>query len=89
MAAQLMATNSPLARGDLLMDRPGKQLLAGAAGAEQHDRDVGAGDPLDGADHLDHFRAAGEQGAHRSRIAAGRLQPAVFRLDLMRDGRRG
>ncbi len=34
----------------------GEQFLAGAAGAEQHDAHIGAGDALDHARHFQHFR---------------------------------
>ena len=48
MAAQLMATNGPLARGESWCSERGHQLLAGAALAEQEHGGVGGGRPLDG-----------------------------------------
>ena len=42
----------------LLVHGAGEQFLAGAAGAEQHHRDVGAGDALDGLADLQHLRRA-------------------------------
>ena len=66
-----------------LVHRAGQQFLAGTACAEQHHRNVGVGDAIDRADHLDHFRACGEHRSHCGRASASRLQPPVLGLDLL------
>ncbi len=52
MAAQLMATKGPLARGGELVERAAHQLLAGAALAEDEHGGVGGGRPLEGEHRL-------------------------------------
>ena len=64
------------------MHRAGEQFLAGAAGAQQHDRDIGGGDALDGLGDLEHFGRAADHRAEHRRVAAG-LEPAVFGLDVV------
>ena len=55
------------------MDAAGEQLLAGAAGAEQHHRDVGVGHPLDRARDLQHLRGGGDHRAEHGAVVAGFL----------------
>ena len=65
-----------------LVDAAGEQLLAGAAGAEQHHRDVGIGDPLDGARDLRHFGRGGDHRAEHGAVVADLLlEPPVLGLD--------
>ena len=52
MAAQLMATNGPLARGESWCSARDEQLLAGAALAEQQHGGVGGRRALDGEQRL-------------------------------------
>ena len=76
-----MAMNAPLARALLLVDRAGEQFLAGAAGAEQHDRHVGDGDALDGPGDLEHFGRGGDDRAEHGRRRRLRFEAPVLVLD--------
>ena len=64
------------------MHRAGEQLLAGAAGAEQHYRHVGAGDPLNGLADLHHHWRGGDDRAEHG-CSGPALQPPVLLLDLV------
>ena len=63
------------------VDRVGEQLLAGAALAEQQNRDIGRRQLFDVAQHPQHFRAGGDDAVDRR---AGRSldQPAVLGFEL-------
>ena len=75
-----MATNAAAAAAAFLVHRAGEQFLAGAAGAEQHHRDAGRGDALDGLGDLEHFgRAADHRSEHRH--AAVGFEPAILGFD--------
>jgi|GEM_PF-3713803 len=58
-----------------------QQFLAGAAGAQQHDRDIGAGDPLDRAGDPHHLRRAGNHPAeHPAPLRRGFGKARIFLL---------
>ena len=65
----------------LLVDRAGEQFLAGAARAEQHHRDVGAGDALDGLATLSISGAAvmhrAEHRRRRRRASSRRFSASI------------
>ncbi len=65
-----------------LVEAAGEQFLAGAAGAEQHHRHAGIGDPLDRPGDLEHLRSAGDhRPEHRLVLADPLLELAVLGLD--------
>ena len=60
-----------------------EEFLAGAARAEQHDRDIGVGNALDRARDLDHFGGRGDHSAEHAVVfaaACGKLAVLVFDL---------
>src|SRR3546814_14836862 len=60
-----------------------EQFLAGAARAEQHDRNVKVRDALDGARDLPHFGRAGDHPAEDAILARALVcQPPIFYLQL-------
>jgi hypothetical protein len=64
------------------VDAAGEQLLAGTAGAEQHHRHAGIGDPFDRPRDLEHLRRGGDHGAEDGAVVPGfLLEPAVLVLD--------
>ena len=78
MAAQLIATNGPLARGAGVVQGARAQFLAGAALAFEQHRGVGAGGAIDRGHHLPQGRRVADDA--RTAAARGRffLQQAVI-----------
>ena len=64
-----------------LMQPTRQQFLAGAAGAEQHDRDVSRRDAFDGAHHLRHRIRGVDQAAESCVTGIPRGEATVFRLE--------
>src|SRR5690606_8021785 len=65
-----------------LVETAREQLLAGAARAEQHDRDVGIGHALDRARDADHLGRRGDQPSeHAVALARALGQRTILRLD--------
>jgi hypothetical protein len=59
-----------------------EQFLAGSAGAQQHDRDIGARHALDRARHPHHFGCRSDHPAEHAVVLARLVgKPAVFRFD--------
>ena len=81
IAAQLIGTKGPFARGLSLWIALREQLLAGAAFAEQQDRHIGRRQLLDVAQHPQHFWTGGDDAVDR-RTGRGVGQPAVLGLEI-------
>ena len=82
IAAQLIATNGPFARGLSCVDRAGDQLLAGAALAQKQDRNVGRRHFFDCSQHrLDLRATANDTLDRRGMTNFGKTRVFGFKLE--------
>ncbi len=66
------------------MEAAGEQFLAGARSAQEHHRNVGVGDSLDGARDLRHLGRGGDHRAEDGAVVADLLlEPAILAFDLV------